>query len=173
MRRRSVNFFMVWTVLFNTLSFCKSFAGSACLEIHNFCSRDIRATYVKNVVDYVESGEIKSGNESSGLVYNVQLEAGATTVCTLVDLGEIRANPTGWGTIYLTFHKSEHSDQKSVGVYTSGRSNFHVIVADNQEDQNRFFNEMFGDRAGCDQEEEWFAVQEDSPLEPLAGLDNE
>lgn len=173
MCRHSVKFLVVWTVLFNTLTFCKSFAGSACLEIHNFSSQDIQANYVKNVVDYMESGTLKAGAVSSGLVYNVQPNDKELPVCTLVDLGEIRANPTGWGTIYLTFHKSEHSDQRSVGVYTSGRSNFHVIVANNQEDQNRFFNEMFGDRSGCDQEEEWFAVHEDSPLEPLAGLDNE
>lgn len=128
--------------------------AAATLEIDNKTSKTFELSAQESDINQIIPGE-----NLFFLVRNT--ETYPITVCKLDKLGNLIAIPTGYETIYISF-KSRDQDQVTsevVGVYTSGRSNFHVIIAESSSELKKIADDMF-DQTDADVIDDWYSVDE-------------
>lgn len=70
-------------------------------------------------------------------------------------LGDLIATPTGHGTIFITFNSKVRDQEQVIGVYTSGRSNYHVIIAESTNELDKIVYDMFHYDEDADIFETW------------------
>lgn len=136
---------------------------TATLEIHNKTSKTFELSAQES-----DLKQIKPGEELFLFVHNY--EAYPITVCKLNKLGNLIATPTEYECLFISF-KSKDQDQDQivsevVGVYTSGRSNYHAIIAESSSELKKIALDMF-DQTDNDVIDYWYSIDENGECTSL------
>lgn len=124
---------------------------SATLEIHNKTNKTFEIS--------VQESDLKNIKQGESLFFVVNnSENYPIIVSKLEKLGDLIATPTGHGTIFITFNSKVRDQEQVIGVYTSGRSNYHVIIAESTNELDKIVYDMFHYDEDADIFETWCSV---------------